>query len=100
MDKTIILKQNSEEIRERIERSGIGVCHCASYKDSIWLDYSTKAGCQVHGVGYANEDARIQDEVLQFYLHELKNPVWCDDVETFIKEIKETLSNKLSCAKQ
>lgn len=87
MRKTIVLKENNEAIRKKIEEAGIGLCPCASFKDSIWLDYSGITPNIVHGVGYPFE-CETQEEHLKRFVEEVRNPVWCDNVEQFIKEIK------------
>lgn len=86
MRKTIVLKQNSEAIRKKIEEAGIGLCPCASFEKSVWLDYSDITP-KVHGVGYPFE-YETQEENLKRFVKEVTNPVWCKDVEQFIKEIK------------
>ena len=93
VDKTFILKNNSEEIRKKITDAGISVCFCASFVDADWLDYSTAVGNGVHGVGYPYE-GMTKEETLALYQHEVKNPIWCNDVEEFIKLIKEFKDGK------
>jgi len=90
-NKTFILKENSEEIRKKISDMGIRVCVCASFKDACWLDYSTRVNNGVHGVGfYGGEmDTHSQEEELARFLGECKNPVFCKDVDEFIRLIKE-----------
>lgn len=88
VDKTFILKNNSEEIRKKITDAGISVCFCASFDDADWLDYSTAVGNGVHGVGYPYE-GMTKDETLALYKHEVKNPIWCENVDEFIRLIKE-----------
>lgn len=87
-DKTFILKNNSEEIRKKITDAGISVCFCASFVDADWLDYSTAVGNGVHGVGYPDV-GMTKEETLALYQHEVKNPIWCDTVDEFIRLIKE-----------
>lgn len=93
IDKTFVLKENNEAIRKKITEAGIYVCHCASFKLSCWLDYSTVVGNGVHGVGYPFE-GETQEQTLAMFKHELKNPVWCKDVDEFIKLILEFLNGK------
>lgn len=88
VDKTFILKENYEDIRKKITDAGISVCFCASFVDADWLDFSTAVNNGVHGVGYPYE-GMTKDETLALYQHEVKNPIWCNDVEEFIKLIKE-----------
>lgn len=94
VDKTFILKNNSEEIRKKITDAGISVCFCASFVDADWLDYSTAVGNGVHGVGYPYE-GMTKEETLALYKHEVKNPVWCKDVDEFINIIKEFENGKI-----
>ena len=88
---TFILKENTEEIRNKIEQSGIDVCVCCKFIDACWLDYSTNVSNGVHGVGYWGEDnfTHSQQEELDLYLSEVQDPIWCKDVDEFIERIKE-----------
>lgn len=90
-NKTFILKQNSEVIRQKIKDAGIRVCICASFKDACWLDYSTVVANGVHGVGYFGEEVETHsvEEELARFLAECKNPIFCKDVDEFIRLIKE-----------
>ena len=88
VDKTFILKDNSEEIRKKITDAGIYVCPCAKFADADWLDFHTSVNNGVHGNGYAFE-GMTKEETRSLFLHEVKNPVWCNDVDEFIKLIKE-----------
>lgn len=84
----LVLKDNSPEIRDKIKTSGIMVCKCAEFKDSVWLDYSGVNG--VHGVGYYNEEVgtkSVQEE-LDSFITENKDIVYCKDVDEFITKIK------------
>jgi len=94
---TIILKQNTEAIRDRIEEAGIPLCLCAKYKDACWLDYHVGITPLVHGVGYYDEDldgVKSQEEELARYVREVKDPYYCKDVEEFIEKILETKTNE------
>lgn len=84
----LVLKDNSPEIRDKIKTSGITVCPCAEFKNSVWLDYSGING--VHGVGYYSEDVgtkSIQEELDRF-VAENKDIIFCQDVDDFILRIK------------
>ena len=94
VDKTFILKNNSEEIRKKITDAGISVCFCASFDDADWLDFSTAVNNGVHGVGYPDV-GMTKEETLALYKHEVKNPVWCKDVDEFINLIKEFENGKV-----
>ena len=93
VDKTFILKENSESIRKKITDAGIRVCICASFVDADWLDYSTVVANGVHGNGYPYE-GMTKEETRALFLHEVKNPIWCKDVEEFIRLIKEFEATK------
>lgn len=93
VDKTFILKNNSEEIRKKITDAGIDVCICAEFTDSDWLDYYTLVG-NVHGNGYPYE-GMTKEETRALFLHEVKNPIWCKDVDEFINLIKEFENGKV-----
>lgn len=87
--KTLILKHNSEDIRNKIKQAGIDVCTCSEYKESVWLDYSGINS--VHGIGYSDEtvgNLSIEQELKRF-MAECKEPVFCKNVDEFIIKIKE-----------
>ena len=89
---TYILRDNSEEIRQKILDAGIGVCVCASFKDACWLVFHTSIhGKEVHGVGYYGEETntKTQEEELKRFINECKYPYYCVDVNEFIERIKE-----------
>lgn len=88
---TIILKENSEEIRMKIADAGIDVCRCASFIDACWLDYSPGVTDSVHGVGYYGLEmgTKSREEECARFLAECKEPVFCDGVDEFIETIKE-----------
>ena len=85
---TIILKDNNVEIRRKIVDAGIKLCPCAEFVDSDWLDYNPGITEFVHGVGSPYEGMTKEDTRAQF-LFELKDPVWCENVDEFIDKIKE-----------
>ena len=87
IDKTFILKENSEAIRKKIADAGIHVCPCSKFDDSDWLDYSTAVGNGVHGNGYPFE-GMTKEQTRALFLHEVKNPIWCENVDDFIEKIK------------
>ena len=89
MQQTFILKDNSEEIRRKIQDAGIDVCPCAAYPESDWLEYSTFVANGVHGEGYPFE-WMTKEETRALFLKEVENPVWCKDTEEFIRLIKES----------
>ena len=54
----VFIKQNSPEIRKKLEDAGYSLCQCASFVDSIWLDYHPDCKDMykdIHGVGYTDE---------------------------------------------
>ena len=95
-DKTFILKKNSAEIRRRIMQNGIHICTCTTFKNAVWLDYSTVVANGVHGKGYFDEEVgthSVEEEIARF-LAECKNPIFCKDVDEFIRLIKEFEATK------
>lgn len=93
-DKCFILKENSDAIRQKIRDAGIDVCLCAQFIGADWLDYHTKVGNGVHGNGYPHE-GMTKEETRALFLHKVKNPVFCKDVEEFIRLIKEFEDGKV-----
>lgn len=86
--RTLVLKENSEEIRQKIRDAGIDVCWCASHVDADWLDFCGKIPNGVHGNGYAYE-GMTKEQTRELFLYEDK-PILCKDVDEFISEIKKS----------
>lgn len=91
----LILKENSEDIREKIKIVGISVCKCAEFKDSIWLAAypSMPYPFTVHGLGYEvpfgcskSPEERIQI-ILKLAKEQGREPIYAEDVDDFIKMI-------------
>lgn len=91
--KTFILKDNSPEIRQRIRDAGISVCICASFDTSRWLNYSTRVANGVHGVGGSDDFNESVDAVIARFVFECNNPIYCEDVDDFIRHIREFEAN-------
>ena len=87
---TIVLKENSEAIRQTIMDAGIDVCSCANFIDADWLDYHPGITLSVHGLGYPYE-GMTKEETMAMFLYEHKDDdiVWCKDVKEFIETIKK-----------
>lgn len=87
----LVLKENSPEIIQAIKDSGIRVCGCVKFKDSVWLDYSGITPNVVHAVGYYDEElgTKSVEEELNRFISENKDIVYCKDVDEFINKIKE-----------
>lgn len=90
MGKCVVLKQNSPEIRKKIEDAGISLCVCASFDENSWLDYHVGLGAyfDVHGLGYDSEEMSAEEHK-SLFLYETKpeDIVWCNNVDEFIKAI-------------
>ena len=86
IDKTFILKHNTKEDRQKIDAANIHLCVCSRFAGAVWLDYHTSVHNGVHGVGYGGGEM-TDEEAMALFLHEVKNPVYFDDVDEFIKEI-------------
>ena len=85
----LILKENTEEIRDKIKQARIDICKCAEFKNSAWLEFMDING--VHGLGYSDEtDGNLTvEQVLARFQAEIKNIVYCKDVDEFITKIKD-----------
>ena len=92
----ILLRQNIQEIRDAIKASGIDVCICANFVDSVWLYYYPTVG-SVHGIGYPYDDM-TSEQTLAFIEYEWKQydtkVIECKDVQEFINEIKKSRYNE------
>lgn len=92
----ILLRQNSQEIRDAIKASGIDVCICANFVDSVWLYYYPTVG-SVHGIGYPYEDM-TSEQTLALIEYEWKQydtkVIECKDVQEIINEIKKLRDNE------
>lgn len=87
-EKTFILKENSEEIRQKIKDARILLCVCAEFVDSDWIYYNTLASNGVHGNGYPYK-GMTKEETRAIFLYGVRNSVFCNDVDEFIRRIKE-----------
>lgn len=100
---TLILKDNSPEIRKKIEDAGISVCCCASFDGAIWIDtsLSMRFCYDVHGIGYKDDDdielpwdtGNTPEEVCGYYLEYVMHEgevIFAKDVDDFIAKFKET----------
>jgi hypothetical protein len=58
MSKIVFITNNSPEIRHKLKEAGFSICICATFSDSIWLDYhpDEKFPFDIHGSGYADTD--------------------------------------------
>ena len=95
MNKVIVLKQNSPEIRQKIKDAGISVCICCEFKKSVWLDCypEGKTTFDVHGIGFSDDDWPVE-HALAFVEHDWMQHntevIECSSVEEFITKIKES----------
>lgn len=61
--KVVFIKENSPEVRKKLEDVGFSICICATCKDSIWLTYypDSMYPFDIHGVGYIDETLGMQE---------------------------------------
>ena len=85
---TILLKQNNEEIRRRLCEAGLTVCQCAKIFNADWLYYHPYYTASVHGVGYPYE-GMSKEQTLAMFMHENQPLIECNDVDEFIKTIRQ-----------
>ena len=92
----ILLRQNSKEIINAIKDSGIDVCICANFVDSVWLYYYPTVG-SVHGIGYPYDDM-TSEQTLALIEYEWKQydtkVIEGKDVQENIKERKKSMNNE------
>lgn len=87
---TLILKENSEDIRQTLKNNNIKVCRCASFPNALWLDYNSSVTNLVHGVGYCDETCpATPEQVLECFIKECEEPHFCNNIQEFINEIKK-----------
>ena len=58
MSKIVFIKENSPEVRQKLKDVGFGICVCAEFVDSVWLDYHPEDKHlykDIHGTGYTDE---------------------------------------------
>ena len=84
----LVLKENTWEIRKKINDAGIRLCGCTEFDNAVWLDYSGLTH-MVHGLGYADEEYQSAEQILARFQAENKDVVYCNDVDEFIEKIKE-----------
>ena len=77
---SVFIRKNTSELREKIEKSGLGICTCANFEGSIWL-HSTHLGVrerlsgvkEVHGLGYEILGDDTPETVVNRFLEDLKS---------------------------
>lgn len=78
---SVFIRKNTPELREKIEKSGLGICTCANFEGSIWL-HSTYLGVrerlsgvkEVHGLGFEIlEKDDTPETVINRFLEDLKS---------------------------
>lgn len=78
---SVFIRKNTPELREKIEKSGLGICTCVNFEGSIWL-HSTYLGVkerlsgvkEVHGLGFeilGKDDT--PETVVNRFLEDLKS---------------------------
>lgn len=87
--KTLILKDNNDDIISKLKEAEINCCSCCTFP-APWLDFNFGVTNLVHGVGYPDEDeGTTSEQELERFVAECKDPYYCKDVEEFITKIKE-----------
>lgn len=87
--KTLILKNNSEDIISKLTEAGIRCCACCMY-NAPWLDFNISVTNLVHGVGYPDEaEGTTSEQELKRFVAECKEPYYCKDIDEFIAKIKK-----------
>jgi len=96
MSKTVFIKQNSPEIRKKLEDAGYYVCACAKFKDSVWLVYHPDEHFyrDIHGVGGTD---KTDGEEINKLSPEERIKVWLtwDDYFSKEREFFETVDDFL-----
>ena len=77
---SVFIRKNTPELREKIEKSGLGICICANFEGSIWL-HSTYLGVkerlsgvkEVHGLGYGFQEKDTPETVINRFLEDIKS---------------------------
>ena len=94
MSKIVFIKQNSPEIREKLKEAGYTICVCASFVDSIWLDYHPDTDGlykDIHGIGYADEDDEDTMTPIQRIEGRLKLDWYYSEDKEFYETVEEFL---------
>ena len=104
MSKIVFIKDNSKEIRKKLKEAGFSICVCATFEDSVWLDYhpEEKFPFDIHGSGYADKDdpdynlsplERIKERLgLDWYYSEDRE--FYDTVEEFLQHYNKNEEQK------
>ena len=105
MSKVVFIKANSPEIRNKLKEAGFSVCACASFDDSVWLDYHPKNTYyrDIHGCGYCDpgdwdekfsplERIKMRLEESGYYS---KDREFFDNVDEFLKKYQNERNSSL-----
>lgn len=97
MSKIVFIKENSPEVRKKLEDAGYSICACAEFEDSIWLDLHPDGNFPigVHGVGYTDTtDCKVIQAMtpikrIQYWLKDkgyfTENREFFDTVDDFLE---------------
>lgn len=105
-NRVVFIKENSPEVRKKLEDVGYSVCICASFEDSIWLNYypNGKFPYDIHGTGFTDEtdskkvQAMSPIERIQYWLNEegfySPDREFFDTVKEFLKKYPKVVSDQ------
>ena len=88
------IKQNSPEVRKKLEQAGFSICTCASFDDSVWLDYhpGSEYISDIHGIGYTDEVEGLLDLTPEERVEKLlSRPDYFDKDREFFDTVEEFL---------
>ena len=89
MSKCCIIKNNTPELRQRLEQAGISVCICSSFKEADWLCcWESNVAYDVHGV-YPDDINDLSKEAYQEDFIKEINPIICESEDEFINMCKQ-----------
>ena len=96
MSKVVFIKQNSPEIRRKLEDAGYSICLCAEFEDAVWLclypNEDIPFPFDIHGVGPTNDclEGLPPIERIQKWLEQddwfPKDREFYDNVDSFLEQ--------------
>lgn len=94
MSKIVFIKNNTEEIRNKLKEAGFTLCVCTKFKDAIWLCYHPNKHMtyDIHGEGYADEgDLDEKYSPLLRIQMRLETPGYYSEEREFFDTVEEFL---------
>ena len=73
---TCFIKNNTEQLRNKLSDLGWKICLCCGFKESMWLR-TLPQNSSIHGIGYYDEASSVEEELNRFLNSKEENCIDC-----------------------